>query len=360
MKQSNQKLKCFLVYRYLMENSDENHCLSQRDIVDYLENDMGVKAERRSIYKDIDEINKTLYALREEISIDNAEYEIEEKENDKWKTIVYDGSKKGYYVRKRDYKLDDVNAIVECIYAARFITEEQAEKYVDIVTRNLVSIHQADEIQHEALLLDRGKAIDPQVFKNVQTIYKAMRVKSGKEKHVPEKISFKYIFTTAKGKAAERRKGERYVVSPFKLIINDGKYYLLCVDDKRKNKTCTFRVDRMREIKLMGIPRDGAELFQAIDEKKYPMQHFGMYGGKTEHVELRFVNTLLDTVIDKFGKDIYYQEIDKKYFSVQVEVAVTEQFFGWLCGLGKRVKIISPPPVQEKFVKFLDNIKSGY
>ena len=58
MKQSNQKLKCYLVYRYLMENSDENHCLSQRDIVDYLENDMGVKAERRSIYKDIEDINQ--------------------------------------------------------------------------------------------------------------------------------------------------------------------------------------------------------------------------------------------------------------------------------------------------------------
>ena len=170
MKQSNQKLKSFLVYRYLMENSDENHCLSQRDIVDYLENDMGVKAERRSIYKDIDEINKTLNALREEISIEEAEWAIEEKENDKWKTIVYDGSKKGYYVRKRDYKLNDVNAIVECIYAARFITESQAEKYVDIITRNLVSIHQADEIQHEALLLDRGKTINPHVFESVQKI----------------------------------------------------------------------------------------------------------------------------------------------------------------------------------------------
>ena len=107
---------------------------------------------------------------------------------------------KGYYVRKRDYTLNEVNAIVECIYAARFITDKKAEKYVDIVTRNLVSIHQADEIQHEALLLDRGKTINPQVFENVQKIYNAMRVKAGKEKHIPEKISFKYIAAAPKVK----------------------------------------------------------------------------------------------------------------------------------------------------------------
>lgn len=359
-RQNNQKLKCYLVYRYLMENSDENHCLSQKDIVDYLENDMGIKAERRSIYKDIDEINKTLYALRHDISLEDAEYEIEEKENDKWKTIVYDGSKKGYYVRKRDYKLNDVNAIVECIYAARFITEKQAEHYVDIITRNLVSIHQAEEIEHEALLLDRGKTINPQVFENVQKIYKAMRKKSGKSKHDPEKISFKYVAAAPKGKTTELRKGERYIVSPFKIIINDGNYYLLAFDDK-KAADRTFRVDRMKEIKLLGIPRESMNELFSIDETAYVKQHFNMYSGEVKRVELQFINLLLDTVYDKFGRDnLYYQQVDDRHFSIQVEVAITDQFFGWLCGLGKRVKIISPPPIQEKFIKFLEGIKSKY
>ena len=44
-----------------MENTDENHCLSTTDILDYLEQDMGIKAERRSLYTDIDEINKLIY-----------------------------------------------------------------------------------------------------------------------------------------------------------------------------------------------------------------------------------------------------------------------------------------------------------
>ena len=326
MKRFNQKLKAFLIYQYLMENTDENHCLATADILDYLEHDMGIKAERRSLYTDIDEINKTIYALRKDLSIEEAEFEIEDKKTDKWKTIVYDGSKKGYYVRKRDYTLNEVHGIVECIYAARFITESQAEKYVDIITRNLVSIHQADEIQHEALLLDRGKTINPQVFENVQKIYKAMRKKSGKNKHDPEKISFKYVAAAPKGKTTERRKGEGYVVSPFKLIINDGNYYLLAFDEK-KAAARTFRVDRMKEIKALGIPRESMDELFSIDEKAYVKQHFGMYSGKVERVELRFINQLLDAVYDKFG-EVHCQPIDDRHFSVQVEVAVTDQFFG--------------------------------
>ena len=100
------------------------------------------------------------------------------------------------------------------------------------------------------------------------------------------------------------------------------------------------------------------ELF-SIDETAYVKLHFGMYSGKVERVELRFINPLLDAVYDKFG-NVICQPIDETHFSVQVEVAVTDQFFGWLCGLGKRVKIISPPPIQEKFKDYLDKIRNMY
>lgn len=367
-KQNNQRLKCYLVYKYLMENSDENHCVSAEEIAAYLIETMGIMAERRSIYKDIDEINKVLYALRHGLAIDEVEQDIEENEDEDWRAVVYDGSKskKGYYVKYRfydieeEYDLNDIRTIAACLYSAKFITEAKAKEYVNIITKTLVSAEQAKEIKYDALLVDRGKTTNRKVFESVQTIYAAMRIATGKEKHTPEKISFKYVSATLKGDTIERRHGERYVVSPFKIIINDGNYYLIAFDDK-KAAARTFRVDRMKEIKLTGTPRDGEEVFRSIDWNTYAKQQFGMYSGKKERVTLRFINMLLDTVIDKFGREnLYYQKIDDNHFSVQVEVAVTDQFFGWLCGFGKRVKIISPPPVQEKFVKFLDNIKNNY
>lgn len=355
-KQHNQKLKPYLVYKFLLENSDANHCIPAKDIIDFLTDELGIQAERRSIYKDIDEINKALLAFKAQKSIDWAALKI--KEDERYKSIVYDGQQKGFYVRRHDYKLKDISAIAECIYSAKFITEEQAEKYIDIITENLASIHQIDNIKHEALLLDRGKTISSEVFDNVQLINKSMKVKSGKVKHVPEKISFKYSSATLKG-AAERRHGEKYIVSPYKLVINDGNYYLLGYDDKSA-AVRTYRVDRMKEIKLLGLPRDGEDLFRTIDEKTLLLQNFGMYNGEKEYVTLRFINPLLDTAFDKFGRDLYYQKVDDKHFSVQVQVPVTDQFFGWLCGFGKRVKIVSPQSVQNKFKEYLDKIRSIY
>ena len=52
-------MKAYLIYEYLMRNSDINHVVSPKELKAYLE-EFGISAERRSIYKDIEEINKAI------------------------------------------------------------------------------------------------------------------------------------------------------------------------------------------------------------------------------------------------------------------------------------------------------------
>ena len=52
-------MKPYLVYDYLIRRTDMNHVASGKEIVAYLQ-DLGIPAERRSIYTDIDEINKAI------------------------------------------------------------------------------------------------------------------------------------------------------------------------------------------------------------------------------------------------------------------------------------------------------------
>lgn len=53
-KSENQKLKTMYVAKYFLEYSDENHAVTaKKDICDYLEDEYGIIAERRSIYRDI-------------------------------------------------------------------------------------------------------------------------------------------------------------------------------------------------------------------------------------------------------------------------------------------------------------------
>ena len=358
-KKDYQKLKPYLVMRYLLQKSDETHAVRVSEIIQYLKG-IGIYAERRSIYSDIEQINITMLIAEKDLFIEEAYEELEEY-GDESRYIVYNPNKKGYYVRERRFELDEIRLAAESIYASKFLTQRETDTLIDLIC-GFVSEHQAKQIKHDVLLTDRVKTNNEYTFRNVSTINTAMSRRIDGEKHIPEKISFKYLKYTISDikQQAERRQGARYFVSPYALLLNDGNYYLLAFDDKGQ-KMRTYRVDRMRDIRFTSQPREGAEAFRAIDLKSYTQRVFSMYSGKQERVTIRFINPLLDTVIDRFGTSgVKYYKADDKHFNVVVNVEISDQFFGWICGFGNKAKIIDPLKVKEQFAEYIEKIKKLY
>lgn len=362
-KRDHQKLKSYIVLDYLMKQSDEEHTISAKDIIDYLMDDCGIETERRSIYRDIDEINKVLYMLENDCSIQEAEEAIDDPEfGDEEKFIVYDANRKGFYVRQRRYSAEDIRLLAECVYAARFIDDKRAKKLANVAA-SLVSQWQAESILHDVFLVDRAKTSNKEVYYSVSTINQAMSRGSREAPHKPEKITFKYQKYSIEDvtKTIDRRKGSLYKVSPYRLLINDGNYYMLAFDDKSQEMR-TYRVDRMKAVTPAGEPREGEEAFKALDLdfESFTQRVFGMIGGERHHITLRCINPLLDTMIDRFGtKAAHYSKADEKHFTVMTEVELSDQFSSWLCGFGNRVKIMEPE-LAEKFTAYLDKIRSLY
>lgn len=315
----------------------------------------------RRLYRDIEEINKVSLMLENECSIDEAEEMLLDDEDDELKLVVYDKNKKGFYVRQRHFDLNDIRLLAECVYSAKFIAEGQAKRLVDVVC-DFVSEAQAEKIRHNAFLTDRVKTINKSVLNNISLINEAMSKEIEGEKHIPEKISFKYLRYSLDnlGTQVERKHGAKFVVSPFQLLINDGNYYLLAYDDYSKMMK-TYRVDRMKSVSFTGEPREGQEEFDKIDLKTYTQRVFSMYGGEKKRVTLRFINPLLDTAIERFGtKDVIYSKVDDTHFSVTAQVEISNQFFGWILGFGNRVKLLAPDDVADQFRAYLDKIRGMY
>ena len=359
-KQVNQKIKPYVVLQFLLKYSDENNVSSAYDIIAFLEN-CGLSAERRSIYRDIEEINKVSLMLEYDITLDEAEEMLLDDEDGELKLVVYDKNKKGFYVRQRHFDLNDIRLLAECVYSAKFIAEGQANRLVDVVC-DFVSENQAKKIKHDAFLTDRVKTNNKSVLNNISTINEAMSKEIEGEKHIPEKISFKYLRYSLDnlGTQVERKHGAKFVVSPFQLLINDGNYYLLAYDDYSKMMK-TYRVDRMKSVSFTGEPREGQEEFDKIDLKTYTQRVFSMYGGEKKRVTLRFINPLLDTAIERFGtKDVVYSKVDDTHFSVTAQVEISNQFFGWILGFGNRVKLLAPDDVADQFRAYLDKIRGMY
>ena len=363
-RKSDQKMKPFLVYEYLMRASDASHVVTVNDIVGYLQ-ECGISAERRSIYKDIEEVNKAIllttrdnYDIPIAETIEEAEELLQDGAN---RTIIYDEHRKGYYVRKRHYKVDDIRLLAECVYSAKFIDQKRAKRLTHIVC-DLVSEHQAETIKRDTFLANRVKTENTEVYEVVSIINAAMSRTRGKKTHVPEKIKFKYLkYTIQNGiKRKERRNGEWYVVSPYKLLISDGYYYLVGFDDKMQ-KMLHYRIDRIKNIELTGEPREGAEEFKSLDFDAYLQEHFSMFGGKSEHVSFKAMNQLLEAFIDRFGtRGAIYSSDGDNHFIARVKVNVSQQLYGWICGLGNQVKILSPEWVVDDFKEHLDKMRSMY
>lgn len=360
-KKPNQKLKPYIVLQYLLKHTDEDHVAPASDIISYLSG-CGIYAERRSIYRDIKDINKVAYMLEYyEDGVDIFEAE-EAIDSDSEKLVIYDKNRKGFYVRQRHFELSDIRILAACVYSAKFIPESRVNDLIDVVCE-FVSKPQADKIKQDVFLTDRIATNNKQIMYNIDEINRAMSKRLDGKRHDPEKISFKYLKYAIRGNVhqqIDRRNGERYIVSPYHLLINDGNYYLLAFDE-RYQEMRTYRIDRMKDVKGMGEPREGKEAFEKIDIKTYAQRTFSMYGGETVRVTIQFIAPLLDTVVDRFGtKNVRYLKVDKDHFTINAPIAVSDQFFSWLCGFGKRAKIISPAPVVEKFKEFLGNLHSMY
>ena len=362
-----QKLKPYAVLQYLMKYTDENHTATASEIVAFLQENCGIDAERRSIYRDIEEINAVALMLEEDCTIDEARAMLEDDLNNELKIVVYDGRKKGFYLRQRHFDLNDVRLLAECVYAAKFVNEGQAKRLVNVVC-DLVSEHQAERIRHNTFLTDRVKTNNKNVLNNISVINDAMsRRLDGKAKK-PEAISFKYLRYNIDDLShqVESHRGKTYYVEPYQLMINDGNYYLLGIETGSGEER-TYRVDRMKDIHRTGSPRKYDEVFRQIDVKTYAQRVFSMYGGKPARITLLCDMRLLDVMVERFGlKNAVYRKVDGEHFSVSTKVEVSEQFYGWLTGFGTKVKLTDDSKsengwrVARLYKKYLDDISKMY
>ena len=133
----------------------------------------------------------------------------------------------------------------------------------------------------------------------------------------------------------------------------------MAYDDKSKDLR-TYRVDRMKDVRFEDEPRAGQEAFDAIDLRTYTQRVFAMFNGEKKRVNIRFINPLLDAVVEQFGKDAFYRPDGDKHFVVSADVEVSDQFFAWVCGFGRRAKIVEPAAVVEQFAAYLDKIREMY
>lgn len=334
-KSSRQKQKLLQILRMLMERTDENHGLTVAQIIEELEG-MGIPAERKSVYDDLEVLEQFLESMGYELC------------RRKTNTV-------SYYIGERPFQLAELKLLVDSVQSSKFITAKKSNELIGKVEK-LASVYEGRELQRQVYVSNRVKTPNETIYYAVDSIHKAISE--------DKKITFSYqewVMGSGKDKIFKRSRhdGKRYCVSPFSLTWDDENYYLVAFDSEAR-AIRHYRVDKMERVELSDHTRDGKEVFKKFDMAVYSKSVFGMFGGELTEVKLRFSKDMIGVVVDRFGKDIYVKEDGEDFFLIDIRVALSPQFFGWIFGLSKKVQIVAPVEAVEMYKAEIKKVLENY
>ena len=326
-KGNKQKIKLVCLIKYLMEQTDEEHKVTMADILGYLEGE-DIKAERKSIYSDMETLR--------ELGID----------------VVGEKIGKGfhYYVASREFEVAELKLLVDAIQSSKFITQKKSEILIKKLQR-LVSVHEAKQLQHHLYMAGRSKTGNENILYTVDTIHNALNQN--------KQISFLYFQWNTKKQMQLKKNGNRYLVSPWGVCWEDENYYLIAYDEQKK-EIRHYRVDKMLGCQIEKEKRNGKGLFKEINMAEYSRKNFGMFHGEEETVSLLVHGSLIGVMIDRYGKDLMIVPAEDDWVRIHIKVAISNQFFGWIFGLGKGVRIVGPKRVKDKMKEQLSILSKLY
>ncbi|MEA4933812.1 MAG: WYL domain-containing protein, partial [Lawsonibacter sp.] len=154
-------------------------------------------------------------------------------------------------------------------------------------------------------------------------------------------VTFQYFDYDIARQRVFRRDGSRYMVSPYGLIWNSENYYLVAFDHTNRDMR-HYRVDKMAELSVTDLDRDGRDQYPNFQLAQYGQKHFGMYSGQELTISLRGRRDAAGMVWDRFGQDVILVPDGEEHFTVTLPVVMSPQFFGWLFGLDGALVLISP------------------
>lgn len=324
-KSYHQKLKIIYIARMLLEQSDEEHLLSTKDMIRGLA-EYGIAAERKSIYTDIEAL--TDYGM----------------------DIVKAGGRAGgYYIASRQFELPELKLLVDAVQASKFITGKKSRELIAKL-ETLTSHANGGKLHRQVVVNNRNKAVNESIYYSVDAIYVAMNDNV--------QIRFQYFSWTWEKKMKLRKNGGFYQVSPWFLTWEDENYYLIAYDSQAEVMK-HYRVDKMLKPESTKEKRQGRALAESFDLAAYARKTFGMFAGDEEKVVLECGEDLAGVCIDRFGTDVAIRKMETGMIRIRAEVAVSPQFYGWLAGLGDRIKIVSPESVLISYRQWIEKIMNS-
>lgn len=325
----NKKASILLILKVLEEYSDEDHFLTQQDIIDKVNQLYGIELERKSVAFSI--------SLLQELDYD-----------------INKSPRGGYALLSRDFDCTEIRFITDAIFSSKSISGKQALKLTNKLNSSL-SKYQRKNYDFIYKSGDVNRSSNNEVFYILELIEEAKR--RGK------RISFQYLSFDEKGSKNIRRDGFRYIVSPYYSVNNNGRYYLICNYREKYRAIQSYRIDYMINARIEEDwpikPIESLKELEGFDIAKYLNENIYLLAGEVINAEIELKDeSSIQFVIDWFGSNA---KIHKKDDKILVNIRCNESaLFYWCMQYSECTKVISPESLKQRIIQEAQSILEKY
>ena len=310
----NKKMLNILILDILEQYSDEDHHLTQQEIIRHLRAQYGMDCDRRSVKNNID-------ALKE------MGYEIET-------------NNKGAFLAGRKFDNAELRLLIDSVLFSKGISQKRAKELIEKL-KEMGGRHFSAKVKHVCNLPEL------QHTDNKQTMYALDALNDAIDQR--KKVSFTYNTYGTDMKLHPRRQ-EPYIVNPYQIVANNGRYYLIGNYDKYDNVS-HYRIDRMTSVCMLDETRkpmsDVTDFKNGFSLPKHMAEHIYMFSGKSVNVKMVAKKHLMNELVDWFGKDFKIRRELADEMLVEVKCNAEAMHF-WALQYGPYVEVLEPAELREE------------
>ena len=311
-KSDNQKLKIFYILDYLQRNSHADHPVRATELIQMLQHQHNILCERKTVYSDI--------AALQDYGVD---------------IVSVPGKNGGYYIASRNFELPELKLLIDAVQSSRFLTEKKSRELIEKLCKEC-SVHEAKLVRRDVLVSGRVKSMNETIYYNVDSIQEAI----GQNRQ----ITFRYFDWNLDG--TRKYRDRDYTASPYGLCQDNENCYLLAFSPR--HGVTSYRVDRMSHIQLTEETRVPCPELTGKNLVEHANRLFQMYSGEAVDVKMRFHRSLVNVVVDRFGRETMLIPDGEEHFVFTTKVAVSPIFLSWVIGFGAKAKILHPQSVADQ------------
>ena len=223
------KLLILNILDILRKYSDEDHRLSQREIGEILKTEYGMTADRKAIRRNLSDLLECGYPIEYSETLRSTPVkgpDGREKLGPNGKPVLEENTILSDFYLERQFTDGELRLLIDGLLFSRHVPYSQCRELVEKL-EGLSNIYFRSRVGHIARLpVDQSD--NKQLFLNIEMLDEAISKERKVRFHYTEYGLDKKLHLRARPDGSPRE----YVISPYQMAAQEGKYYLICNYDK--------------------------------------------------------------------------------------------------------------------------------